>query len=267
MKEIQFNNKKYSVPTSWDEVTLHRQMQVERYASNQTNEAAKKIAMIAGYSGIPINELKNAHINKITPLMKHIQFINEPFPKEPLYEFEHRGVKYSVLDTLTKGEFQDWISYETVMQDYKDNTYNALPIVIAILAKREGESLDDYDPIERSKEFYDLPISIAHRLWVFFYLTEKGFTLPTQLSSIQKLVLERSFLESENILSRRGGTVLHTLWLRLLKSYVKSLKKSWSSYLTTFQSRDSNQSWMKTFIGSLKRKLKMKRKVDVQKDN
>lgn len=99
--------------------------------------------------------------------MNELSFCSTPLNNKPVYEFELHDIKYKVLPTLLKAEFQDFLSIETILDNYKGKEYQALPYIIAVLAKRENETLDKYDLQERMKIFLDLPLTTANAIYLF----------------------------------------------------------------------------------------------------
>ena len=241
-KTIQLNNQKYQCPTSWDDVTLADQIRIADIAAKHTG-LTSQLQLIAGYANIPVDEIKHTHISKLPTLVKHLEFVSEELDKEPISEFEHKGHKYYLMPTLLNGEFQDFISLEAVMANNSDNPYEGLPMMIAIIAKRENESLDDYDLEERSKEFLDLPIVIANKVSGFFlnFAQISLLSTPTFLNQYQEKInqeVTRGFEELENTIRQSGGQGLLGRFQRwTLRKYVKSLKKNWSSSLIGTQSK------------------------------
>ena len=236
-KTIQLNGIKYQCPTGWEDITVADQIRVSEIAAKYTG-LTKNLQLIAGYCNIPVEEIKKTNINKLGGLVQHLSFLGDPISQDPITEFKHRGHKYKIIPTLIDAEFQDFISLETVINNYNDNPYDALPMMIAILAKRDGESLDDYDIEERAKEFLDLPIDTANRVSVFFsqiammsHITDT-LTSSEQVSQGMKEEVTRQFEELETTIQQSGGQGLRGRLQRwILRKWKKSLKSHWDSYL------------------------------------
>jgi hypothetical protein len=230
MTKLNIDGKIISVPESWTDVTIKQQLQVERLAKD--NPDFKSLAIIAGYCGIDILEVKRMSLQDIKGILDKLGFINSPQSKDPIHEFEFKGVKYSIMRTLLKSEFQDFLSLETVIQNHKDNLYNALPTIVAILAKKEGESLDQFDIEERAKLFQELPITIAHRVYVFFCLvammssTDSHKMLAHQDRGIQELLKNMN----DTLTRPASGGLLMRLLKVTLRSYLKFLKRKWKRF-------------------------------------
>src|SRR5690606_22956783 len=95
---------------------------------------------------------------------------------KPIHEFTHNGQKYSVINHLLNAQSQDFISLMALEKDNEKHPWRGLAKKIAILAKKEGETLDDYDIQERSNQFLDLSITIAKSLDSFFLLAQTIFS-------------------------------------------------------------------------------------------
>jgi hypothetical protein len=243
MKKFQLNKVTYSVPTSWSEVTLRHQINVEQSANKIIdNEALRKIAYISGYCNIPLEVLKKTPMPKINKLFQHLKFTNEELPTKPIQEFTFKGEKYTVMNSLLESQFQDFVSCETALQNFKDSPTRALPYIIAILAKKENETLDDYDIEKRAEHFMELPLTIVEPLRVFFYAIENWSQLHTQLSSMEgrQAILNAKASVLKNTLSKRDGlgwlrNLLRLMLLRLVKSY----EKNWNKFFRSIQSKSS----------------------------
>jgi len=241
MKTIQFNNNKYKVPESWDEVSLSMQMEVSRVASIQKH--VKMLGIIAGYTGIPMEELKTAKINRLYVLMESLTFMGTDIPINKKLEWEFSGHTYSVDKNLGEMQFQDFISIQTILADNKDTYYDALPILVAVLAKREGETLDDYDPIERAKIMAEMPISVASSIASFFLLNENYSKLLTHLSStqVQESIVLGKLKELKRTASPldqpRGGKLRTRLLLGIIRKYTKYLEQRLTKHFSIMQSK------------------------------
>ena len=239
MKKFQLNKKTYEVPTKWSEVTLKMQMKVSEDASKIIdNEVLQRISLISGYCNIPIEELKKTNINRVAELFKHLKFINEPLPTGSSESFEWKGEKYHVMPSLLEGQFQDWVNIETAFSNHKDDPYNALPIVIAVLAKKEGETLYDFDLVKRAKEFEELPMTVIEPIRVFFSAIGVMSSLSSQLYSkeSQQEIVRNKLIELKGSLNRQVGGGLLTKSLRgLMKLWVKYLEVDVTKYFNSIQ--------------------------------
>jgi len=244
MKQIKLNGKSYSCPESWDEVTLKQQMQVTADSDRIELEQLKKFAILSGYAGIPIQELKRAKIQDLTQLFKAIEFLNIDMPSTPLIEFDFNGKHYYCGQNLIEMEFQDFISIENAIAETSGQTYNAMPTILAIMCKQKHangalESLDEYDVVARAKEMEALPISIAHGLSLFFSTSEKIYSTISLLflnPESQKELVMKQIDSAENTLKELAGRGLLTrLRNGILRYWLKSTRRQLNSRFTSTQ--------------------------------
>jgi hypothetical protein len=226
MKKFKFKNKEYKICTSWDEVTLEQQIKVSEDSREFNTEATKIIALLSGYSGIPIDVLKHSTPKEVGRLMKHLAFIKEPIPDKIVTSFVFNNETYNVSQNLLEQEFQDYISLEAALSNNENDIYKSLPLIIAILAKKNNESLDDYNVEERAEEFKQLPISIANGISVFFYTVGRLSLINSQLYSDPKKLIQKKQDELESSLKRRGGGLLRYLYRKVSLTYIKYLRRN-----------------------------------------
>jgi len=231
MKKILVINKVwYLCPTSWEEITLRQQLKVNADALLIQNDAFKKISILSGYAGIPVDVLKRIPIAELTELFKSIDFVNTSMPIQQITEIVFKDEIYYVSQNLLEIEFQDFISIENIVQANSGNTYNALPVIIAIMAKKKRkdgtlETIDDYDIMQRAEMFKDLPLTTINSISVFFYNYANGLQIATASSSIMEKGVEMRIKEVENILKQSDGkgwltrcaNGIFRYWLKLIK--------------------------------------------------
>lgn len=240
MKKFRFKNKQYTIPENWEEVTLEQQIQVSEIASK--NPTIKMLGILSAYTGIPVNELKKTKTTKLTDVLKKLKFINDPIPNTPIIEFSFEGDYYYIGENFLEQEFQDYVSIQTIIAEHEDNIWKATPHILAIMAKKEGESLDDYNVNERAEKFKKLPLNIVNGVNTFFLSNLIGSKIYTQLYSketVSKLVegKEKELNNSINKLEQqRGGKwytrLLDTIFIKLIKSSKKGLVKYYNSTLS-----------------------------------
>jgi len=158
-----------------------------------------------------------------------------------------------VMESLEKAEFQDWVSSQTVIYQYRDKPVQALPKLIAILCKKDGESLSDFDIEERSQMFLELPITTARDLECFFLHCLRAYNAVTLLYSTipeQEAIVLNKFLELGNTMKQRQvelGWYSPTrfvigIYRRYLLYLKRQLEKSFNSKYTEI----SRKNWIQT---------------------
>lgn len=248
MKEVNFNNKNYNIPTEWNDVTVR--MLINSAELAEILEDAPIIAIISSYTGIPVKELKVTKANEVNEIISLMEFLHKPYKPTPDNEFLFKGVKYACDDEIVNQQFQDWVSIQTALHNHREKPESALPKLIAILCKKDGETLDDFDLGERTDMFYELPMTKAKDVEAFFLTMLNAYKSITQLSSMikepEKLVSNKVKELQDTLKMWKGrdgtsfgmkcviGTYQFYLWWAekvLVKSFssspTKPLKKTW----------------------------------------
>lgn len=231
MKHVKLSNQTtIDIPTCWEDITLKQQLTVERLVS-ENEEEYKSLAIVAGYCNLTIDQVKKLHVNDIKKVLSQLTFIKSPISSDPISEFEYDGEKYFLIPTLLKGEFQDFLSIETLLENYKGKEYLALPYIIAIVAKKKNETLSDFTLESRAIHFENLPISIANKIWFFFALTAQLSIPDSQRMEQSNNQINESINSMSSTLKKQNGGGLLTRLLRVtLRFYLNFLKRNWNKY-------------------------------------
>jgi hypothetical protein len=261
MNKAIVNGIEYNIPETWDEVTVRQQIAISEVTDR--DDMFLNYYLISQYTGIDLELIKKMNINQFKQIMELMSFLNEKLEPKTITSFEFKGEKYYLMDSLLKGETQDFLSIEGIMKKYKDNPAKALPYIIGIIAKKQGESLSDYDVWKRGELFMELPYPIANDIWFFFANSEKILSNNIQqYLIIQDKVMEASLSYSESMLKQSDG---QRLSMRLAKAtllyYIRFIRKDWTRFLTGIQSESSI-----TNSKQKSKKSKLKRLVQRVKD-
>lgn len=254
------NRKEYSIPQSWDEITLDKVIKVSRDSEEfrsysgvtehfkmAPEKVLSKFSLVSGYCDIDIKDLKKMTTSEAVVLFKQLKFLSEDIPVKDIKEFEFGGDKYYVTQNLRESEFQDHVSIELVLQMHENNMYEALPMLAAIICKRKGESLDDYDLEERSELFKGLPVTIANSIAVFFYAYEKISRVSSQLYSNPEEAVEARINSTLDTMSKPVGRgLLSRLLISILRIYLKYLRRNVKKSLSSIRSKYSTGSYKRT---------------------
>lgn len=230
MKTLELKDKTIYIPESWNDVTLKQQLTYERLYKSESDY--KSLGIIAGYCDLKMDEVKRIPLNDTKYIFQHIDFISTPIQNMPVTEFEYKNEKYSVVQTLLKAETQDFVSIESLLENYKDKENLALPYIVAILAKKQNESLSDFDLELRAKHFEDLPITIANGIWFFFAATAKMYTIDFRevLASHNQSINQSISSILTTVKTRKSGGIYTRLQRAILRNYLKYLQRNWSKY-------------------------------------
>lgn len=235
MKTIIFNNNNYNIPESWSEVTVG--MLIRSAELSEILEDAPVIAIISAYTGIPVKDLKVSQTKAVQDIILIMSFISKEYVPEPLTEFIFLNETYSCNDDLTDQRFEDFMSIQTCLYNYRDEPYKALPRLIAIYCKREGEVLDDFNLNDRTMLFLDLPMTIAKDIEAFFLLSLNSYKSIIQLSSILEMeedIVLAKLKELKTTVKKSKeqiGMSWHTkLLIGLFQIYLMFITRDWEKY-------------------------------------
>lgn len=242
MKEIKFKGNEYWVPENWNEVKLKHIIKVSELSS--ILEDSPIVAIIAGYSGIPVEDLLSSAAKEVSVVMSTLEFIYDEYLPKPSSSFEFNGVKYSTKSDIADINFEDWVSCQATLYNNRDNPSSGLARLIAAFFKKADESLSDFDLNIRSEEFLELPFPIVKNCESFFLSSLVGYSEISQLSLIIKegeRLIPIMLKELENTISRRkaeSGTSWRTrLVLGVYQRYIRSLKLGLEKYFNYGHSR------------------------------
>lgn len=167
MKQIKIKNESYSLPTSWDEITVNQLVKIEQL--NQEEVSLNKMTKIAS---ILVDVEEDTLLNiEIADYMVLLQDISELMGStSPSSKFQPKitldGVTYEAKE-VSEWNTREFTDFDTLSTD-KTN----LPLLLALIYRVEGEELtsENYTTTikERAKKFENLPASVAIGAISFF---------------------------------------------------------------------------------------------------
>ena len=208
----------WTVPKSWDEVTLKQYQEIERYydGKEENFDVRKVLHILTNHTEDEINMLPIDFLEKI---MGSLSFLQEPIKEEkPRNWVEIDGERYTVHteNQLKTGEY---IASDTALKGDKHN-YAGL---LAILCRKEGELYDSKFEAEvledRIKLFEKQPITKILCIIGFFLQLYITSMTPTLLSSKIREAIDLTRKDIET--SVKNGE----LTKRSMKSAMKKLRK------------------------------------------
>ena len=127
----------WTVPTSWDEITLKQFQEIEKYYSDKDKDfdIREVLHIFTNKTEDEINELPIVFTNE---LMNKLMFLKDkPKDYEPSNFIEIDGVRYSinVMEKLKTGEF---VAIDTIL---KSDPHDYISI-FAVLCRKDGEIYD-----------------------------------------------------------------------------------------------------------------------------
>lgn len=164
------NGAKWHVPESWADVTLQRYIQAS--TALRDNEQHPRKAMGAAISAIVgFNEavLLSSSVEDFEELCGILDFFftTAPQPKAVI-EFEAGGLMFVVPDDIQDRTFGEFVDMDSAVIANKDSIMAAVPQILAIYCRPEGEKYDPKLTKARSEIMGGLPIETAEGLAAFF---------------------------------------------------------------------------------------------------
>lgn len=158
----------WTVPTSWQQVTLRQFCDVKRFMSENGIEQFNVKAMLHILCSKTEDEVNELPVDFAEALLTNLSFMQEePEQKDPTNKITISGETYmiNVQDKLKLGEY---VACDSAM---KADKYD-YPSILAILCRKENEKFDSYFQNEvfdeRKKMFDNLPMMEGMRLIAFF---------------------------------------------------------------------------------------------------
>lgn len=158
---------KWTVPTSWDELTLKQFQEIEKYYSNKDKDfdIREVLHIFTNKTEDEINALPITFTNE---LMNKLMFLKDkPKDYEPSNFIEINGVRYgiNVMEKLKTGEY---VAIDTIL---KSDPHDYISI-FAVLCRKDGEIYDSKFEAElfeeRQKLFAKQPVTKIMPLIAFF---------------------------------------------------------------------------------------------------
>ena len=208
----------WTVPTSWDDITLKTYQEIERYYEDKDKDfdLREVIHIITNHT---IDEVNALPVEFLDNIMEKMAFLQEsPSNEKPTNSVEIDGEKYTV-HTENKLKVGEYIAADTAMKGDKHN----FAALMAILCRKDGEIYDskfENEVLEdRIKMWEKQPVTKILPVVGFFLNLYIILQMPTILSSkvMEAIDLTRKDIET----LQKNGAVSK----RSMKSAMKKLKK------------------------------------------
>ena len=230
MLDITLKDTKYQLPTTYREVSFGRFVAALDIVKGDGGAFRKATALIALLSSAPLADIKQSSSSELLDWNTALGFLYEKMDvdsDEPLRYFEVNGTRFFVNNLDVTGDF---ITYEDVIMTFKDHEYEGLPVQLALLCRREGETLDAVQTnsdllAERIEIMKELNTEAVFRIAGFFLHREEStqqFTaLSTSLATMKNQLLNQ--INYDLAKSTDGTKRLSTLQAASLKLIKYSL--------------------------------------------
>lgn len=208
----------WTVPTSWDDITLKTYQEIERYYEDKDKDfdLREVIHIITNHT---IDEVNALPVEFLDSMMEKMAFLQEsPSNEKPTNSVEIDGEVYTV-HTENKLKVGEYIAADTAMKGDKHN-YAAF---MAILCRKDGEIYDskfENEVLEdRIKMWEKQPVTKILPVVGFFLNLYITLQMPTLLSSEVMELIDHTRKDIET-LQRNGAISKHSM-----KSAMKKLKR------------------------------------------
>ena len=265
MRKITYNEKVYNIPTDWNEITIRQHLAAEDLAKELGKEL-EFMAIVSAYTDIPIGLIKKGMTQEMHEIMQSLEFLTQDYKPNPITKFLFKKEEYFIEPYLVNNQFQDWLTVQTILTNNEENPMHGIARVIAVIAKKKDETLDDFNLDEREELFKDLPMDIVKDIESFFLLNYQKSKMNMLLSSkeFQSDYLLLKLSELRVLLKRQKrlhGRFSPTRWLiGIFMFYIslkeKALVKSFNSTQSNKFTITFNKRWWNWIMRLLKRKPK-----------
>lgn len=158
-------NKKLTIKTSWDAVTLAEFEQIDQILHADIPADYKAVNLLSVLSGVEVGFFENLPLNQFIRLTSYLDFISTPLPEVKVQDsYVINGRKYIVsadIPSITTAQYVDY-------QNYMKEEHVDLPKVISVFMIPEGHSYNDgYNIKEVYADINDMKFVDAQALGFF----------------------------------------------------------------------------------------------------
>jgi hypothetical protein len=194
-----------------------------------------------------------------------MDFVKEEYKPTPTTCFTLDNIEYCCEEELVNQKFEDFVSIQTAIYNYRNDKVRVLPRLLAILCKRKDETLDDFNISERSKLMETCPMTKAKDVEAFFLSSLTAYNALTLISStqdIQKEMVLHKIKELENTMrkykAQTGISFGTKIRIGVYQIQLWWVKNQLVKYFSLQPTKDSKMTWKQTCKKLLTRKLKGK---------
>ena len=192
MLVIEIENKEYSIPDSWEEMTLdyycglhhiiskYQKTQEEEESENDLTkyffhqESKMHKELFCYMTGLSEKKVNNISMQSINSVLNCLESIMKDYEPKGVDSFKFEGdIYYFPIDFLRTGTFGDYIESQQLemnTQYLKNGRFDVLPEQMAILCKQVDEEVDLDNIDEKTNNFRRLTMDIV---WEFSFFLNK----------------------------------------------------------------------------------------------
>ncbi len=214
----------WSVPTSWNEITLKQFQEIDKFYKDKEKEPDIReiLHILANKSIDEVNELP---VELMEIMLSKLEFMSQqPDVGEPTNKIELDGTTYQVniMNKLKTGEY---VAVDNVIKSDAAN----FAAILAIICRKEDEIFDSHYENElleeRIKMFENAPVTKVLPILSFFLSCYILLETPFRLYSAIEQEIDITAKNIEDSVKNGEHTKLFSKWqMRKLKKLKKSLK-------------------------------------------
>lgn len=219
--------KEWTVPTSWDEITLGQFEQIQKFYEGEEERKTDVREIVHILCNKTVDEVNELPAEFLSIILDKLSFTTEkPEMGENTNKIEVDGETYQV-NVMEKMKTGEYVATEMILK----NDRNDLAGILAVLCRKEGEPYDSKFENEilpeRKKMFLNMPVTKVMPVCGFFldlWMASEG------VSRLYSAAEENINRIAQNIQSSRKlgvGRKLYIKWqMRKLRKSLKSIKST-----------------------------------------
>tara|TARA_B100000424_G_scaffold260278_1_gene243963 strand:- start:1968 stop:2606 length:639 start_codon:yes stop_codon:yes gene_type:complete len=189
----------YSVPNTWDDLTLDKYMICMKHLKNVDHNHDALLELIYHLSGIPKKTLYNMTITDVQKIVNVVKDFLQTVPTDKLKHIvKIDGVKYGFnpkLRDISLGEFVD--IEHCIKEGMYDNLHTLLSILYRPVVKQKGDkyTIEEYEPSDVRADLFkkNMTVKDFNGASVFFY--DLGIQLLDTMSQYLKMEVMKERLK------------------------------------------------------------------------
>ena len=233
MRLVKINGKSTHVPESWADVTLQRYTVAAKALRDHSKHHNKAIgASIAALLNINEPTLFSCDVELLDELATILNFFFTTQPQPlPVGEFTIKDTTFKVPTEIENQSFGEFVDMDTLVTDNADDYMQAVPGILAIYCRPEGEAYNPDLTPSRTAMMQTMNIELAEGMAAFF-LTKGQLSRSLTAQFGSRLVsLTYKVHRLKSLPKHTGGLQrlrhwLMTICLRWIRSRIKVLGQS-----------------------------------------
>ena len=183
------NNIKYTIPSSWNEVTLGEYMYFMQNIDDVKDELQKTLLTISTFTKAPIELLQECKKSEIDNVLEELgKLLQEESNKDLNLVFDIDGIEYGFHPNLHELKLKEFVDLDNKLNDGWAAMDSVMAILYRPITNKKGDKYDieDYDFItakKRAELFKDnLSVNTVNGAATFFLTIATNYIAITQQS-------------------------------------------------------------------------------------